>query len=56
MEPAWLQYHDEEAEVAIEIADVIFEQLASETAHHMQQLISQRENDDYFLSDPPSSP
>ena len=40
MEPAWLQYHDEEAEVAIEIADVIFEQLTSETTHHIQALIN----------------
>ena len=35
VEPTWLLYHDEEAEVAIEISDVIFEQLASETAIHI---------------------
>ena len=35
VEQNWLEYQDEEAEVAIEIADVLFEQIVTETATHL---------------------
>ena len=44
MEERWINYDDEEAEVQVEIADLIFDKLVSETVEIITQISEKRKN------------
>jgi len=45
MENKWITYDDEEAEVELEIADLVFDKIVTETAELIAQINEKKKND-----------